>query len=252
MKFGITQMTTGASGEAFIRRARELGFEGAEPMMDKVSESDLGQPEIRDAMLRASRETGIKIPTAAFAHYNETGGFVKSAPDAAEELSQAIAAAAAASAKELLVCSYFAGAPETPDEVDRFRDGVAAALPQAQAAGIRLALECPLDAATLVRLLDEVSSPALGVYYDVGNTLWLDRDPAQEIRTLGDRIFAMHLKDTVEMLGDRHLGDGRGDWNAVAEVLQATGYDGWLMLETPPDSDARVRQDLEFMKHLVS
>ena len=252
MKFGITQGTAGKSGEEFPKRAKELGFEGMEPMMGThVSETDLGRPAVRRRLFETAKKIGIAIPSAAFALFNETGGFVKDAPDSDEELFEAIRCASFVSAKVLLVCSYFNGDPKTPQEIEKFMDGIRRALPEAKNVGLKLALEVPLDAETLVRLVDQEGSEFLGVYYDLGNTLWLGRDPAAEIRRLGKRILALHLKDTAEMLGDRHLGEGRGNWQDIAAAIDDIDYKGWFMLETPREDDAAIRRDLEFMKNMI-
>jgi len=250
-KYGLTSVTAQDAGTGLVERAAALGLDGAEPMMDDPRTSPLGIAEKRAAIIALAAEKGVRIPTAAFAHYNETGGFAKGAEGSAESLELAVDATREAGAKCLLVCSYFAGAPETADEVARFADGLYAALPYAEAADVRLALECPLDAATLTKIVDDAASDFLGVYYDVGNTVWLGRDPADEIRALGKRILCLHLKDTVETLGDRHLGEGKADWDRIGRALKEIRYDGWMMLETPPADDDILRKDIQFMKNLM-
>ena len=61
-----------------------------------------------------------------------------------------------------------------------------------------------------------------------------------EARALGSLIRRVHLKDTRERRGDCRLGEGRVDFAACAQALAEIGYDGWLVLETPPGPPAEV------------
>jgi len=85
-------------------------------------------------------------------------------------------------------------------------------------------------------LLDEVDHPALGVNYDTANVIYYngDVDPAEDLRTIVDRVVHVHLKDTTGGLHEWQfcaLGDGRVDFSAVLEVLRAAGFDGTYSLE---------------------
>jgi len=250
IKFGLTSVTAQNAGTGLIERAAALNLDGVEPMMDNPPESPFGIPAQRAEMISLAARKGIAIPTAAFAYFNETGGFAKGAKNADIGLYQAIEAAQAAGATVLLVCSYFDGTPETEEEINRFRDGLYAALPRAEKANVNLAMECPLDAETLIKIVDDSGSDFLGVYYDVGNTVWLGRDPAREILALGSRISALHVKDTEDMLGDRRLGEGKADWDRISAALREINYDGWVMLETPAADDEVLLKDIMFMKNL--
>ena len=46
-----------------------------------------------------------------------------------------------------------------------------------------------------MRLLEQIGSPAVKVYYDVGNSTDKGRDVAREIRLLRDLICEFHFKD---------------------------------------------------------
>lgn len=89
----------------------------------------------------------------------------------------------------------------------------------------------PLEAASFI---DEVNSPYVGFYLDVGNVLAYGY-PEDWIATLGGRICRIHAKDyDVSKPGwDGFCGLGAGsvDWPAVVAALQAIGYDGPLTYE---------------------
>ncbi|HSV74178.1 MAG TPA: sugar phosphate isomerase/epimerase family protein [Chthonomonadales bacterium] len=86
------------------------------------------------------------------------------------------------------------------------------------------------------RYLDEVGSPWVQAYFDVGNVVafaW----PEDWIRTLGKRIKKVHLKDYKggPGLGSNgrfvHLGEGSIDWQGVRRALDEVGYTGWVTTE---------------------
>jgi hexulose-6-phosphate isomerase len=88
------------------------------------------------------------------------------------------------------------------------------------------------------RLVDEVGSPFFGVYFDVGNVIYIGY-PEQWIEILGKRIFKIHLSDyrySQAGLGafvDLFAGDV--NFPAVAKALKQTGYDDWLTVEMLPN-----------------
>jgi L-ribulose-5-phosphate 3-epimerase len=87
------------------------------------------------------------------------------------------------------------------------------------------------------RYVDEFKSPWLRSYFDVGNVV-LYGYPQDWIRTLGKRIFKVHLKDfkmnkgwkpiTAEFV---NLGDGNVDWPEVRAALAEVGYSGTVLAE---------------------
>ncbi len=137
------------------------------------------------------------------------------------------------------------------------------------------------DANDLVQVIDEANSPAVQAYFDTGNSKLVGIDPAPEIRKLGRRIWQMHIKDmrrftdkspmppaggygqNVLTRGDSRiwdmgetcdLGDGEIDWCAVAEAIQAIGFDRYMVNEVvgrENEPDAAAVNNLRLMKGLV-
>ena len=64
-----------------------------------------------------------------------------------------------------------------------------------------IGLENYLSADDNLKIIDRVGSPALKVYYDVGNSTDKGCDIDKEIRHLGKRICEFHFKDGNFMLG---------------------------------------------------
>jgi L-ribulose-5-phosphate 3-epimerase len=105
-------------------------------------------------------------------------------------------------------------------------------IPLAESSGVCMAIEniwnkfllSPLEFANYV---DELSSNAVGAYFDVGNVL-LYGFPEQWIRILGKRIRRIHVKDFKVTVGyyDGFVPLLAGDvnWLEVRKALQEIGY----------------------------
>ncbi len=100
-----------------------------------------------------------------------------------------------------------------------------------------LALETDWPAEPLQDLLGGVDLPALRVYYDIGNAVAAGFDPSCELETLGPLVRGVHLKDCRRGGVSVPLGEGDADFDAIFAALDAIGYDGSLILETPAGDD---------------
>ena len=85
------------------------------------------------------------------------------------------------------------------------------------------------------RYVDEMASPWLKAYFDVGNVVFYGY-PQDWIRTLGPRIAKVHLKDfQLDRPGGRfvwkNLGEGDVDWIEVRKAFADIGYEGYMTTE---------------------
>ena len=85
------------------------------------------------------------------------------------------------------------------------------------------------------RYVDEMASPWVKAYFDVGNVVFYGF-PQDWIRTLGPRIAKVHLKDfQLDRPGGKfawkNLGEGDIDWVEVRKAFADVGYDGWMTTE---------------------
>jgi len=121
--------------------------------------------------------------------------------------------------------------------------------PRAEAAGVVYGIESWLKAPVLERILDAVKSPAVRVYYDVGNMQKVGEDVGTAIRRLGrERICEVHLKDYDDLYGK-----GSMNFPNVRTALDAAGYRGWLGIEgvkTPLGVEQSMRYDVEYLRSI--
>ncbi|AYB34633.1 sugar phosphate isomerase/epimerase family protein [Chryseolinea soli] len=156
-------------------------------------------------------------------------------------------AAALGTSLIVLVCG---ADPTQPLEESRkqIQDGIAAVLPEASAAGVRLAIE-PLhpmyaDTRSAINTLaqandmaEALNSPYVGVAVDVYH-LWWDPSLQQEIRRCGEHgnLMAFHICDwkspTTDLLLDRGLmGEGCIPVRQIRSWVEATGFTGFNEVE---------------------
>jgi L-ribulose-5-phosphate 3-epimerase len=100
----------------------------------------------------------------------------------------------------------------------------------------------PLEFANYV---DQFKSPWVRAYFDVGNVV-ISGYPQDWIRTLGNRIVKLHLKDfkfqnrkTAEFVP---LREGEIDWKEVHKALGEIGYKGSATVELPSGDEAYLRE----------
>jgi hexulose-6-phosphate isomerase len=87
----------------------------------------------------------------------------------------------------------------------------------------------------LNKYVDELASPWVRAYVDVGNMVFYGY-PQDWIRTVGKRTVRVHLKDFQLDRPNgrfywRNLGEGDIDWPEVRKALADVGYEGWATVE---------------------
>jgi sugar phosphate isomerase/epimerase len=197
---------------------------------------------------RMAREAGLEIVSLC------RGGFFPGASAEARQKSlddnrRCIDEAAALGAPLIvLVCGAVPGQPLVESR-KQIAEGIAAVLPQAQAAGVKLAIE-PLhpmyaddrSAVNTMRqsheICDALGSPAgLGIAVDVYH-VWWDPELKQmiELAAEKDRLHAFHICDwktpTADLLNDRGLmGEGCINIREISDWVDATGFQGTREVE---------------------
>jgi sugar phosphate isomerase/epimerase len=97
---------------------------------------------------------------------------------------------------------------------------------------------------------EKISSPYLGLNFDIGHAFCVGDDPPSAIRRLGSRIRHVHLEDIAATRVHHHLipGEGAIDFAATLQALQEIGYQGWITIELytcheNPDAAARLARE---------
>ncbi len=240
--------------EAFSYAA-SLGFEVFEPTVDGPGSPLSLETTRREAeSLRVSAEkAGIEIATVAS---GLAWGCSPTDPDpavrkqAVENSAKVMEIASWLGAETILYLPGMVSAPFIPDftpqqydDVDaRAREAVSRLLDTAEKLGIRMGVEnvwnryllSPLE---MREFIDSFQSEYVGSYFDVGNTM-LYGHPEHWIRILGDRIFAVHMKDFRREVGSLNgfvdLLAGDVCFPEVMKTFREIGYSGVYVAEYVP------------------
>ncbi|MCE5276806.1 MAG: sugar phosphate isomerase/epimerase family protein [Planctomycetaceae bacterium] len=213
--------------------ARDAGFTAVEPV---APANDQTLDEIKSAAERTGVAVASVMDIACWS-------CPFSSPDAAEvergleAARRAIDCAAALNAGAVLIVPAVVNEAVTyEDAYERSQRQIRELIPLAAVRKIVLALENVwnkflLSPMEFARYIDELASPWVKAYFDVGNIL-LYGFPQHWIKTLGPRIARIHLKDF--QIGPKAFADlleGDVNWPAVIAALRAIGYDGCLTAE---------------------
>jgi len=253
MRIGISQGVAALDGEDILGCTARLGVDGVEPFIGTADDERLfwSQSQVDEFAARA-KSLGVLVPSVAVGLFNGDSALVDpTRRDRAVDLtSRGLKLSAGLGAEVMLLCTYFESHPDTRAKKDAVLEVIREVEPVAADAGVTIALESPLPADELAQLADEAASEVVAVYYDFGNAVALGFDPVAEVETLGARIVSVHVKDCVDTVGGMHLGEGNLDLPAAMAAVKHIGYDGWLIVETPGDDEAAVREDLRTLSQL--
>jgi len=210
-----------------LQVAKEIGLDGVQVSFGEPGlPYDLRKPAVREEYRMTSEKLGVQIASLAMGELNNR----PYAADAEAEQWVADCIGVMTQMKQKIVLVAFFGKGDIKDkpaeqkEVIRRLKKVA---PQAERAGVTLAIESWLHAEEHLRILEAVGSPAVKVYYDVCNMAVKGYDIFPDMRRLGrDRICEIHLKENGFLLGQ-----GVIDFKKVKATLDDMGWNGWLILE---------------------
>ena len=93
----------------------------------------------------------------------------------------------------------------------------------------------------LAKYLDEINSPWVGSYFDIGNHQRFGK-PSEWIRTLGSRIVKLDVKDWGKSNGFCKIGDGDVDWPDVRNALEEINFTGWSTAEVGGGNRMRIKE----------
>lgn len=248
-KIGACEWSLRKADPSCFKVAKEIGLDGVQ--VNLGSEGDglhLRRPEVQRAYREAARAEGLEIASLAVAEFNNVN--LATEPRAAVWLLDALEAARALEVRVVLVAMFYRGEVLPSDEaaVGRLVGLLKEVAPRAEKAGLILGLENYLSAEDNARILDRVGSPAVQVYYDVGNSMDKGYDILKEIRFLGkSRICELHAKD-----GPHLFGKGRIDFRKVREAIDEIGYSGWIQVEgaTPTGLVPDYRANLDYLREI--
>lgn len=225
---------------------KDIGADGVEVDMGSLGTNDTfvsvitTNAAVRQQFQDKARELGLEIPSLAmsgfyaqsFAERSTVPRMVQDCIDTMKAMNVKVAFLPLGVRSDLLKH------PELrPQVVERLK----AIGKQAEKAGVVIGVETELDAEEQIKLLDEVGSPAIRIYYNLANAIQHQRSYVKELLRLGkDRICQIHLsnQDGVWLQTDPAV-----NVQNIKSALDEMGWSGWLVIER--SRDARNSRDVK-------
>lgn len=238
-----------------LRAARSAGFSGFEIGMSLGDSIDADPTGLRcTEIARAAADLGLQLTGLACGAWMQVNYASPAAADrtAACDLTlRLLDRAAALGAGAILVIPAVVGraddaSPRTSyaDALHRALDALLSLRHEAESRRVAIGIENVwnkflLSPVEFAKFLDEVNSPWVGAYFDIGNVMPFGY-PQDWIATLGRRIVRVHVKDydlsKPGRAGFCPLGEGSVDWSEVVRALHIAGYTGPLTFEGRGDA----------------
>lgn len=249
IRLGVTDWNLRKGADvSSVALAASIGFEGVEVSFGRKSD---------DGRLVVDRPEAIAAYKAAFQTYKigiagtcvdrlHTNCLMNDA-EARKWVRDSIRLTRELGAKVLLLPFFGNCELKTREEMESTAAALKDLAREAAASGVTLGLENTVSAENNARILDQVASPGLKVYYDPGNAINWGHDPYKELRWLGaERICQIHIKDNPN-----YLGAGRLRWPELLQIIGEIGFQGWANLETSApsgDVEADMRRNLAYIR----
>lgn len=249
-KIGVCDWMVGKSFDpASLQTAAHYGLDGVMVSFGGPGgKHDLRDEKTRAAFTENAGKFGAVVSSIGM-------GILNSIPYKSEQrtdqwVSDAIDVAAVTTQAKVILLAFFGKGdlkndPAGTKEVIRKLKEVA---PRAEKLGVKLGVESWLSADEHLFILDSVASPAVQVYYDIGNSTKMGYDVPKEIRQLGKRICEFHAKDYAA----KGFGNGDIDFWQVRKAMDDIDYKGWIQLEGPSPFGLQktYQHDARFLKAL--
>jgi L-ribulose-5-phosphate 3-epimerase len=227
-KIGACDWSLGKSSDpGSFEVAKRIGLDGVQVNTGGVKNGmHLRRPEVQKEFLQAAKGSGMEIASLGILDLNRVP--YKSDVRAEQWVDDGIDVCRRMKV-EVLMLPFFSRGDLRNDEkgvdvvVGRLK-GVAA---KAEKAGVIIGLESWLSARQHMSIIERVGSPAVQVYYDLGNSHKAGYDIYEEIRFLGSRhLCEFHAKDYNNLFGR-----GKIDFQKVRHAMDDIGYRGWIQIE---------------------
>lgn len=248
MKLGAMQHVIKAKDDAeLFRRAAELKL-----ALEIVVPLD--QPEAAAKYRSLSQKHSVQICSTCLGSHNNGGlaTWWRPVEETSREVRFGVDFTKALGASTMLLPFFFANEPKGKAHRQEVAERLKPLCAYAAKAGVTIAFEGVVPADQMLEMIATVNSPSFGVYYDVANATWCDFDPIAEVKLLGTHVRQIHIKDADKFTGDVHPGKGRVNWPAYRDALRSIGFDGWMVMETPPGDPDEVAKDAEFVRQLFA
>jgi D-psicose/D-tagatose/L-ribulose 3-epimerase len=241
MRFGLNTLLYTSSFDLdhlhLLEQIKRWGFDGIEIGRFSFDHfpARLLREAVRDAGLEATVCSAFSVEQSLICEdagrRRSTSDFLRRAVEATAELGATVLAGPFLSG-----VGYLPGRRRDEEEWKRGVDEIRALGDTLRKCDVTLAIE-PLNrfetyflntAEDAARFTNEVHDPYVGVLLDTFHSNIEDKHIGDAVRALGTRLAHVHSCEN-----DRGVpGSGHIDWDELFAALNATGYDGWCVIES--------------------
>lgn len=219
-----------------LNAAKEAGYDGVELSVDesdeRLSRLDWSAAQRLD-LLRASRETGVRLPSLCLSGHRRYPLGSRD-PETVRRgmaiLEKAVRLAGDLGIRLIQLAGYDVYyEPSAPDTAARFAENLQHAVSIAAADGVTLGfetMETPFMNTTAKAMthIRREKSPYLQIYPDIGNITNAVPDAVRDLQSGRGHIAAAHLKETRPgVYRDLYYGEGEVNFSAVIRELMRQG-----------------------------
>jgi sugar phosphate isomerase/epimerase len=217
---------------------KEIGADGVEVDMGGLGQREtfdnqLANDSVRQVFLNKAKDLNLEIPSLAM-----TGFYAQSFPERPTAVKAVQDCINTMKQMQVKVAFLPLGVKGDLIKYPELRPAVVERLKEvgkmAEEAGVIIGIETALSATEEVKLLKDIGSPVIRIYFNFSNPLQAGRDLYKELAILGKkRICQIHCtnKDSVWLQNDPHI-----NMNRVKLTLEKMGWSGWLVIERSRDA----------------
>jgi sugar phosphate isomerase/epimerase len=230
--------------------AKSIGLQGVQLNLGSESNNmHLRESAVQQQFKAASAKAGVAIASLAIGELNNVP--YKSEQKTEQWVSDSIDVASALGV-DVILLAFFAKNDLRNDELGKKEvvRRLKLVASKAERLGITLGIESYLSAEEHMKIIEQVGSKSIKVYYDFRNSADAGYDVIKEIQWLGkDMICELHMKENGSLLGNGTL-----DWTKICETLLKMDFvgSGWMQIEgaTPKGADVveSYQHNLAFLK----
>lgn len=245
-------------------QARDLGLNEIEFIFDydRYEENPLWSQNGIETLRKIMKETGVKVYSICFDYFMRRA-FFKRNGDEKEKLrieNMQILQHILDSMKKLEI-----GLIEIPlvddssleneKNKEEFRTFILE-IATRENSGIQFGLETDMPPKEFDIFLKSINLDIVGANYDSGNSSGLGYDMYEEVITLGNRIFNIHIKDRVFKGTTVELGTGSADFPGLFNGLKEIDYKGAFILQAARGEEGKeaeiIEKQLKFVQEYVN
>ncbi len=268
-RIGICDWTLRKQNSSVFREAQSIGFHGVQISYGEQGDtSDLSRETVRKHYIAEAEKHNIHIISMAMTNLLKFP--LSYYPKAEMWVKECIESMAAMNQKIVLIPFFGRGDINDRTPLLSYITRVIRRLPPkkilrretvrrlkilakyAEQHGVTLALETLLDADGIKRIIDEIASPSVRVYYDIANAFKAGYDVCDEIKRLGTTyISQFHLKEEKRLLAYSEI-----NYPGVRDAIEYIVYKDWLIIEDSQYRNGNITDDqkknIEFVRNLFS